>query len=557
MSLDTTHGVRRGPRRRGLARRRGAPGRRRGRRRAPPPRRAHPVRDQQRRPDDRRAARSALAAIGIDATERELATSAPGRRLAPARRGQRPTSSGRPGSSRRSRRRAASCERRRRARRGRRGTHADASTTRRATAPRRPRPGRRDGSSRRTSTRRCPAPGGPATGCRGDRRGDRDGRRASSRRSPGKPSAAMARARRRRGPSRRGDRRPRPRPTARSPLRSACPFALVASEVDEPVAVGAVVPRRCSTRSSRCTHDTLDAPAAVASARDAGAAPTAGRGARRATARAGPRRGAPVIVRGRVLVDGAPALVAARAVATGEPVTLVDVPRASSDAAATSSTRRSTASTSTSSGRRALDVGASTGGFTDCLLQHGAARVLAVDVGRAQLHERLLADERVVSLERTNVRDLAAARSCAALGGCPSVVTVDLSFTSLVPHAARLRRARGAATRACVVLVKPQFEVDHVRPPRAAASSPTPRCGARRSGRARQRSSGRSGHHGRHGLVRSSAPRATSSSSCAPRRGATARPSPTGVRVDRREPPSVRQWWTRERGPARRARLAR
>ena len=57
-------------------------------------------------------------------------------------------------------------------------------------------------------------------------------------------------------------------------------------------------------------------------------------------------------------------------------------------------------------GRRALDVGASTGGFTDCLLQRGAARVLAVDVGHGQLHERLLADVRVVSLERTNVRDL-------------------------------------------------------------------------------------------------------------------------------------------------------
>ena len=57
-------------------------------------------------------------------------------------------------------------------------------------------------------------------------------------------------------------------------------------------------------------------------------------------------------------------------------------------------------------GRRALDAGASTGGFTDCLLQRGASAVVAVDVGHGQLHERLRSDPRVVNMERTNIRDI-------------------------------------------------------------------------------------------------------------------------------------------------------
>jgi 23S rRNA (cytidine1920-2'-O)/16S rRNA (cytidine1409-2'-O)-methyltransferase len=105
-------------------------------------------------------------------------------------------------------------------------------------------------------------------------------------------------------------------------------------------------------------------------------------------------------------------------------------------------------------GIRALDAGASTGGFTDCLLQRGAARVVAVDVGRGQLHERLRADDRVVSLERTNVRT----SSLAALGGVPfDLVAADLSFISLRTVAVALAdwtNPRGDL----VVLVKPQFE---------------------------------------------------------------------------------------------------
>jgi 23S rRNA (cytidine1920-2'-O)/16S rRNA (cytidine1409-2'-O)-methyltransferase len=105
-------------------------------------------------------------------------------------------------------------------------------------------------------------------------------------------------------------------------------------------------------------------------------------------------------------------------------------------------------------GRRALDVGASTGGFTDCLLQRGAALVVAVDVGHGQLHERLRDDPRVVTLERTNIR----AATLHDLGGVPfDVVVADLSFLSLRAVAASL----AGLTRPggdLVVLVKPQFE---------------------------------------------------------------------------------------------------
>jgi 23S rRNA (cytidine1920-2'-O)/16S rRNA (cytidine1409-2'-O)-methyltransferase len=104
-------------------------------------------------------------------------------------------------------------------------------------------------------------------------------------------------------------------------------------------------------------------------------------------------------------------------------------------------------------GARALDAGASTGGFTDCLLQRGAHEVLAVDVGHGQLHERLRADPRVRNLERTNVRHLTP-----GLVGAPvDVVVGDLSFISL-------RLVIEPLTRVCkpgaamVLLVKPQFE---------------------------------------------------------------------------------------------------
>lgn len=100
------------------------------------------------------------------------------------------------------------------------------------------------------------------------------------------------------------------------------------------------------------------------------------------------------------------------------------------------------------------DFGASTGGFTDCLLQRGATRVYAIDVGRGQLHERLRQDPRVISMERTNARHLVA-------GDLPDrldLVVIDASFIGLgklLPAAAALLSDAGDV----LAMVKPQFEV--------------------------------------------------------------------------------------------------
>ncbi len=102
-------------------------------------------------------------------------------------------------------------------------------------------------------------------------------------------------------------------------------------------------------------------------------------------------------------------------------------------------------------GRDCLDVGASTGGFTDVLLQRGAARVAAVDVGYGQLHERLRSNPQVAVFERTNVRALR------ELPFAPDLIVCDVSFISLrvaLPPALALARPGWEA----IVLVKPQFE---------------------------------------------------------------------------------------------------
>jgi len=104
-------------------------------------------------------------------------------------------------------------------------------------------------------------------------------------------------------------------------------------------------------------------------------------------------------------------------------------------------------------GRRAIDVGASTGGFTDCLLQRGAAHVVAVDVGYGQLHWRLRTDDRVEVVERSNIRHA----DPIALGAPFDVVVCDLSFISLETVADQLRELGGDGTD-YVLLVKPQFE---------------------------------------------------------------------------------------------------
>jgi 23S rRNA (cytidine1920-2'-O)/16S rRNA (cytidine1409-2'-O)-methyltransferase len=101
-----------------------------------------------------------------------------------------------------------------------------------------------------------------------------------------------------------------------------------------------------------------------------------------------------------------------------------------------------------------LDVGASTGGFTDCLLQHGAARVFAVDVGHGQLAEKLRVDSRVTSRERTNARTL----TVADLGEAVDFTVVDASFIGLgrlLPAIAQCTRLGGHL----LALIKPQFEV--------------------------------------------------------------------------------------------------
>src|SRR5438067_4369064 len=107
-------------------------------------------------------------------------------------------------------------------------------------------------------------------------------------------------------------------------------------------------------------------------------------------------------------------------------------------------------------GRIALDAGASTGGFTDCLLRHGAARVYAVDVGYGQLDWRLRSDPRVVVMERVNLRALT------TLPEPVDLATLDLSFISLrlvLESVGRLLRAAGEV----VALIKPQFEAGRQR----------------------------------------------------------------------------------------------
>lgn len=105
-------------------------------------------------------------------------------------------------------------------------------------------------------------------------------------------------------------------------------------------------------------------------------------------------------------------------------------------------------------GARAVDVGASTGGFTHCLLELGANRVYAVDVGHGQLDAKLRADGRVVVMEKTNARQL----SPTAFADAPDLATVDVSFISLEKVLPAIFNVLAPAGEA-VALVKPQFEI--------------------------------------------------------------------------------------------------
>ncbi len=125
----------------------------------------------------------------------------------------------------------------------------------------------------------------------------------------------------------------------------------------------------------------------------------------------------------------------------------------SSVVAETNSTLRSYSFAIDVTGLRVLDAGASTGGFSDCLLQRGADHVVALDVGHGQLHPKIRNDRRVTVLERFHVRDLTAE----SIGGEVDLVVADLSFISVIrvlPQLISVCRPHGEM----VLLVKPQFE---------------------------------------------------------------------------------------------------
>ena len=119
-------------------------------------------------------------------------------------------------------------------------------------------------------------------------------------------------------------------------------------------------------------------------------------------------------------------------------------------------------------GRVCMDVGTSTGGFTDCFLQHGAAQVIAVDTGFGQIDAKLRADDRVRLLERTNARYLRSEQVAEVSrdGVLPSVAAMDVSFISatlVLPAIFAVLRAASGKRKQMVVLVKPQFEVGRER----------------------------------------------------------------------------------------------
>ncbi len=118
------------------------------------------------------------------------------------------------------------------------------------------------------------------------------------------------------------------------------------------------------------------------------------------------------------------------------------------------------------SGRTCMDIGASTGGFTDCMLQHGAAEVVAVDTGYGQIHARLRSDQRVKLLEKTNARYLTQQDVTKAGASAPvSFIAIDVSFISvtLVLPAVLESTVAASSRRETVILIKPQFEVGRER----------------------------------------------------------------------------------------------
>jgi 23S rRNA (cytidine1920-2'-O)/16S rRNA (cytidine1409-2'-O)-methyltransferase len=163
------------------------------------------------------------------------------------------------------------------------------------------------------------------------------------------------------------------------------------------------------------------------------------------------------IAAGRVLVSGAVADKASRQVAAGEPVELSGPPPRFVGRGGEKLDAAMALFEIDATGRRALDAGASTGGFTDCLLQRGASSVTAVDVGFGQLHERLRADERVTVVERTDIRKFPLPEQ-----GPFEIVVADLSFISLRSVAPDLVQRLAGPGADVVTLVKPQYEAGRV-----------------------------------------------------------------------------------------------
>jgi len=165
-----------------------------------------------------------------------------------------------------------------------------------------------------------------------------------------------------------------------------------------------------------------------------------------------------LIGRGAVIVGGAPALKASRLVSPAEPIELLPVASRYVSRGGIKLEAALVGFDLSVAGRRALDAGSSTGGFTDCLLQHGALQVVAVDVGRGQLREHLRRDPRVVARERCDIRTLTAE----SVSGPFDVVSADLSFISLTQAIPVLAGPLAVPDAALVFLVKPQFEVGRV-----------------------------------------------------------------------------------------------
>jgi 23S rRNA (cytidine1920-2'-O)/16S rRNA (cytidine1409-2'-O)-methyltransferase len=176
------------------------------------------------------------------------------------------------------------------------------------------------------------------------------------------------------------------------------------------------------------------------------------------------------VMAGLVLVDGRPALKAGEAVAEEAELSLKSDPCPYVSRGGLKLRAALDAFKIEAAGRTCLDVGASTGGFTDCLLQAGAAKVYAIDVGTAQLHTKIKSDRRVVSREKIHAKNLVPEWFAPR----PTLAVVDVSFISLAQVLPFIIPCL-AEPRELIVLVKPQFEVGPKLAPRGVVRDPAVR----------------------------------------------------------------------------------